>query len=374
MLDGDDRALQSVTLRDFLVQSNLGNERETGKRQGPAERSKHRSREHGLRRGNAGVGIAHLRTGDHPPLEHQLRLHTEEGGLPEHQVGPFARLEAADVPGDAVRDGRADGVFGDIAFGTRVVVADRVAVERAKLRLHLVRCLPGADDHLADAAHGLRVGADHAQAAAVMQDILGRDRFRANPAFGEGHVFRNGARQVVTDHEHVEMLVDGIDREGPRRVGARGQDVRQAGDANDVRRVAAAGAFRVIGVNRTALDRGNGIFDEARLVQRVRVDGDLDVVLIGHAHTAVDGRGGRAPIFVQFQAAGSGADLLHERPWQAAIAFAQEAEVDRKRLGCLEHALDVPGARCAGGGVGPCGRPGAAAQEGRQATGQRCLT
>ena len=102
--------------------------------------------------------------------------------------------------------------------------------------------------------------------------------------------------------------------------------------------------------------------------------GDLDVVLIGHAHTAVDGRGGRAPIFVQFQAAGSGADLLLERPWQAAIAFAQEAEVDRKRLGCLEHALDVPGARCAGGGVGPCGRPGATAQERRQATGQRRLT
>ena len=54
--DGDDRALQSIALRDFLIQGNLGNERETAKRQGPAERSKHRPRKHGLRRGNRCVG------------------------------------------------------------------------------------------------------------------------------------------------------------------------------------------------------------------------------------------------------------------------------------------------------------------------------
>eukprot|EP00965_Chrysotila_dentata_P226936 6195714-Pleurochrysis_carterae.AAC.1 len=37
---------------------------------------------------------------------------------------------------------------------------------------------------------------------------------------------------------------------------------------------------RVVGMYRAPLDRADGVVDETRLVQRVRVDGDCDVVLI----------------------------------------------------------------------------------------------
>ena len=62
-----------------------------------------------------------------------------------------------------------------------------------------------------------------------------------------------------------------------------GQHVRLAADADDVRRVAAARALGVVGVDRPALERGDRVVDEARLVQRVGVDRDLDVVALGHA-------------------------------------------------------------------------------------------
>jgi hypothetical protein len=48
-------------------------------------------------------------------------------------------------------------------------------LQRAALHLHLVRGLPGADDHFADAAHGLRVRRHHREGAEVVQDVLGGD-------------------------------------------------------------------------------------------------------------------------------------------------------------------------------------------------------
>ena len=259
-----------------------------------------------------------------------------------------------------------DRVLGDVAPGPPVVVARAVARQRPELRLHLVGGLPGAQDHLADAAHRLRVGADHAQGAEVVQDVFGRDRLGANAALGEGHVLGDRPRQVMADHQHVEVLVDGIDRERPRRVGAGRQHVRQGGHADDVGGVAAAGAFRVIGVDRPAVDGGDGVLDEARLVERVGVNGDLNVELVGDGEAGVDCRRRRAPVLVQLQAAGAGADLLLQRAGKAAIPFAQKAEVDRQTLGRLQHPFEIPGAGGAGSGVGPRGRAGAAADQRRQ--------
>ena len=44
-------------------------------------------------------------------------------------------------------------------------------------------------------------------------------------------------------------------------------------------RVPAAGALGVVGVDRAALERGDRVVDEARLVERVGVDRDLDVLV-----------------------------------------------------------------------------------------------
>ena len=140
---------------------------------------------------------------------------------------------------------------------------------------------------------------------------------------------------------------------------------------DDVGRVAAAGAFGVEGVDRAALERGDGVLDEARFVERVGVDRDLHVVPSATAQAVVDRRRRGAPVLVQLQAAGAGLDLLVERGRQAGVALAQEAEVHREGLGRLQHRVDVPRARRAGGREGAGRRPGAAAEHGRDAAHQR---
>ena len=308
-----------------------------------------------------------------PPLKTRSRLHAEEHRLPEHEVGELADLDAADVLVDAVGDRRVDRVLGDVALGAEVVVLARLAGQAPALAAHLVGGLPGADHDLADPAHRLAVGGHHREGAEVVQDVLGRDRLLADAALGEGHVLGDARVEVVAHHQHVEVLVHGVDRVGPRRVGGGGKDVRLAAEADDVGRVAAAGPLGVVGVDRAALEGGDRVLDEAGLVQRVGVDRDLDVELVGDVQAVVDGGGRGAPVLVQLQAAGARRDLLDQRLGPGGVALAEEAEVDRQALGRLEHPLDVPGAGRAGGGVGAGGRPGAAAEHGRDARVQRFL-
>ena len=105
----------------------------------------------------------------------------------------------------------------------------------------------------------------------------------ADAALGEGDVLGDGRVEVVAHHRHVEVFVERVDRVGVGRVGRRRQAVRVAGDADDVRRVAAAGALGVVHVDRAAVDRGQRVLEEAGLVERVGVDLDLEVELVGDA-------------------------------------------------------------------------------------------
>ncbi len=83
------------------------------------------------------------------------------------------------------------------------------------------------------------------------------------------------------------------------------------------------------------------------------------------------GRG--APILVQFEAAGAALDHLDERRGFAGVALAEKAEIDRDRLGRLQHARQMPGPRRAGGRRGAGGRPGAAAEHRGDAAVERLL-
>src|SRR5262249_22931305 len=78
-------------------------------------------------------------------------------------------------------------------------------------------------------------------------------------------------------HQHVEMLVDGVPGERPGRIGGRRQHVLEARDLDDVGGVPAAGALGVKGVDGAALERLDGVLDEAGLVKRVGVDHHLYV-------------------------------------------------------------------------------------------------
>ena len=103
----------------------------------------------------------------------------------------------------------------------------------------------------------------------------------ADAALGEGDILRNRRIEVMAHHRHVEMLVEGVDRVGIGRIGRRRQAIRLAGDADDVRRMAAAGALGVVHVDGAAADRGKRILEEAALIQRVGMDLDLKVELVG---------------------------------------------------------------------------------------------
>src|SRR5688500_1684970 len=122
--------------------------------------------------------------------------------------------------------------------------------------------------------------------------------------------------------------------------------------------MAAAGTFGMIGVDGAALEGGEGAFHEPGLVERIRVDCDLDIEFIRNGEAGVDGGRRGAPILVKLETDGSGEDLLAQRFRRRAVAFAEETEIDWECFRGLEHAPDVPLSRGAGGGVGPMGWPG----------------
>jgi hypothetical protein len=52
-----------------------------------------------------------------------------------------------------------------------------------------------------------------------VQDVFCGDGFRADAGFGEGDVFGDVFAEVVADHEHVEVFVEGVAGVGPGWVG-----------------------------------------------------------------------------------------------------------------------------------------------------------
>ncbi len=99
------------------------------------------------------------------------------------------------------------------------------------------------------------------------------------------------------------------------------------------------------------------------------MDAHLHVEAVGHRQAAVDRRRRGAPVLMQLEGAGAGADLLLDRLRGGGVALAEEAQVHGQPLGRLQHAGQVEGAWGAGGGVGARRRPGAAPQQGGHATG-----
>ena len=89
--------------------------------------------------------------------------------------------------------------------------------------------------------------------------ILGGDRLSPDAAFGKRDVFGNPRIQMMADHQHVEVLVDGVDRERPRGVGRGRQHIRLAAHADDIRRMSAACTFGMIRVDRSPGERGDGV-------------------------------------------------------------------------------------------------------------------
>ncbi len=175
----------------------------------------------------------------------------------------------------------------------------------------------------------------------------------------------------MAHHDHVVELRLRVDAVGERGIGRRGKHVRQARHLDDVRRVPAAGAFRVERVDRAALERGDRVLDEARLVQRVGVHAHLDVHVVGHRERRAEhGRRG-APVLVALEAHRAGLDLLDQRRLAVPVALREDADVDGPALERAQHVRDVARAGRHRRRVRSVRRPGAAADQRRRAVGQR---
>ena len=104
--------------------------------------------------------------------------------------------------------------------------------------------------------------------------------FTADSRLSKLHVFDDVLVQVVADHQHVEVLIDRVDRVWHGRVGRGRKHVGLRADGHNVRGVAAAGALAVVGVDGASLHCRDGIGDVARFVQRVRMDCDRAVIVV----------------------------------------------------------------------------------------------
>ena len=172
--------------------------------------------------GMRGVGVAHLRrSAMKPPLSTSSGLTPKKAGFHSTRSASLPASTRADLVRDAVRDRRVDRVLGDVALDARVVVARRC--RRAARRAAPSSCARSArcavmtsptrpiacesDEIMLMAPRSCRMSS-----AAIVS--------RADAALGEGHVLGDAGVQVVADHQHVEVLVERVDGERPRRVGA----------------------------------------------------------------------------------------------------------------------------------------------------------
>ena len=94
-------------------------------------------------------------------------------------------------------------------------------------------------------------------------------------------------------------------------------------------------------MDRTPLHRSDGVVHVAGLVERVGVDGNGAVIVIGEAQRIVDHSGRRAPILVQFETDRTRLKHVHQSTVSGGVALAAESKVQREIVGCLQHHLDL---------------------------------
>ena len=71
-------------------------------------------------------------------------------------------------------------------------------------------------------------------------------------------------------------------------------------------------SFGVIRMDRPPLERRLRMFHKSGLVQRIRVDADLNVILIRNLQTGIDRSGCRPPVFVELQPASAPLNLFDQ--------------------------------------------------------------
>ncbi len=167
----------------------------------------------------------------------------------------------------------------------------------------------------------------------------------------------------MAHHEHVEVLVEGVDGVRPGRIGGTGQHIRVRGDGDDVRCVPATGALGVIRVDAAALDRGQGVLDETRLVEGVGVDVGLYPAASATVRQASMAAGVVPQSSCSLNPAAPPRNCSHIASALTVLPLPQQRDVERPGIERLQHPGQVPGARGHRGGLAALGRTGAAGHD-----------
>ena len=86
-----------------------------------------------------------------------------------------------------------------------------------------------------------------------------------------------------------------------------------------------------------ALERLDRVVDEARFVERVGVDADLHIHLVGDSERrAQHGRRG-TPVLVTFHADSAGFDLFDQGRFAMSVSLAENAHIDRPAFERAQH-------------------------------------
>src|SRR5262249_52682278 len=119
-------------------------------------------------------------------LQHQGRLHSKEGGVPNDEIRKLSNFYRAYVIRNPLSDCGIDRIFRNVSTGSEIVVVAFFLGAPPELLLHFVGGLPSPNNHLSYAAHGLAVGRHDGKCAQVVENVLRRNRFLADAALGEG--------------------------------------------------------------------------------------------------------------------------------------------------------------------------------------------
>src|SRR5262249_24146486 len=119
---------------------------------------------------------------------------------------------------------------------------------------------------LSNAPHGLRIRGHDRECAQIVQNVLGRHCFLTDAALREGHILRNTAVEVMSDHDHIERLIGGVHGVGSRRSCRSWEDICFTAHFDEVRGMPPTGSFGVKGMDSPAFERCDSPFDETALV------------------------------------------------------------------------------------------------------------
>mmetsp|Transcript_16530 Transcript_16530/g.24402 ORF Transcript_16530/g.24402 Transcript_16530/m.24402 type:complete len:321 (-) Transcript_16530:353-1315(-) len=313
------RLLETVTINDTLINREFGHKHQTilrgSQRRNSNKLRPHINRFHGR---NGGIWIAHLRPSNMSTLDNKLRFGTEICRTPKTKIRHLTNLHATQNITKSMRDTRIDGILGDVTLDTLIVHETErtihphselpclIFLQLTTLYLHLMRSLPCTRNHLTHATHRLRIARNNGDRTHIVQNILGSNRLPTNARLGKGHILLKRLIQMMTHHKHIQMLIDGIGSVRPRWIRTARNHIHRTTHSNNIRGMSTTRTLTVVGMNRSILHSGQTSFTARAFVERISMNRHLNVVLLRHAQTIVDGRRCGAPILMQFESTCTG--------------------------------------------------------------------